>query len=186
MCRSLTLRLNCCYCWRCGILVCFFSSEYKTLHTTFCTYIPAETWQQQSPLPTQQTVYRTVTTTPGWFFHPFLWRSEIYGNETSHWWPSNSENRERSEMGEMTIWVTHHNDLGENDGDNWLYRSIDYGADGPYQNIWPLRNVDTHHIKEWHRRNIFILQERKGKEKATVRVHMLDLRVGWSCSNVEH
>lgn len=57
------------------------------------------------------------------------------------------------------MWAAHHNDLGEDDAEHRLHGSVDQGTDGSYQNIRPLRNVETHHFKEWHRRNFLILQE---------------------------
>lgn len=60
-------------------------------------------------------------------------------------------------------WATYTNDLGEEQGNHWLYCSIQYGTEGSYQKIRPLWSVETHHFQKWHRGNIFILQK-KGKE----------------------
>lgn len=60
---------------------------------------------------------------------------------------------------EVTVWAAHHYDLGEDDCKHRLHGSVDHSTDCSYQNIRPLRNVETHHFKEWHRRNFLILQE---------------------------
>lgn len=66
-------------------------------------------------------------------------------------------------------WVrwTYGDDLGEEDGEGRLHRSIDHGAEGPHKDVRPLGDVQPQHAKEWRVGNFFILRDR-GTEPSSV------------------
>lgn len=60
--------------------------------------------------------------------------------------------------------VTHSDDLGEDDGEQRLHNSVDYGTDESQQNVRPLSKIETKHFEEGHGGNIFILQRESEKQ----------------------
>ena len=65
----------------------------------------------------------------------------------------------RTLCGASTLEVTYSDDFGEDDSKQRLHHSVDDGTKGPQRNVRPLRKVETHHFKERHGGNIFILQK---------------------------
>lgn len=54
---------------------------------------------------------------------------------------------------------THGDDLGEDDGEQWLHDSIDYGTDGSQQDVRPLGRVEAKDFNERHGGNFFHLRK---------------------------
>lgn len=53
--------------------------------------------------------------------------------------------------------VTHGDDLGEDDGEQGLYRPVDGGADESDENVRPLCAVQAQHREEGHGRGLVLL-----------------------------
>lgn len=62
---------------------------------------------------------------------------------------------------------TYSDDLGEEDGEDRLHRSIDHCADCPHKDVWPFGDVQPQHVKERHVGHILVLQT-KGTEPGSI------------------
>lgn len=155
---TFALRLNCCYCWTTrGFFYAFFLSKCKTAHIIEVVGIQ---WIQ-----TCRNMVRKVTTP---ITANSIQKNDDFSRIISLSFSLKTWNSQKVTLSGQMLktakeskrnWVTHHNDLGEDDAEHWLHRTVDHGADGSYQNIRPLRNVVTHHFKERHGRSVLILQK---------------------------